>query len=103
MYVRIDVEEESFKESFEKTVPIGVTFTFPPYFKDESISSTNDKVTIRRRDDILHSRSRWGQKCFWQGMRGKEKSTEEGNNKVISESGGIRGKDFIGKGFMWKG
>ncbi len=54
----IDAEEGSFEESFEETDSVGVTFPFPPCFKDDSILSTVDGVTIERRDDTSRFGSR---------------------------------------------
>ncbi len=99
----IDAEKVSFEESFEETDSVGVTFLFPPCFKDDSILSTDDGVTMGRRDDTSRSGSRWGQEGLWEGTRGKGKLTEEGKDKDTGEGGGVRGKDFEGKGYMWKG
>lgn len=52
--MEIDVKEESFEESFKGTDSIGVTFLFPPYFKDESILLTDNRVIVRRQDDTLY-------------------------------------------------
>ena len=53
----IDAEEGSFEESFEETDSVGVTFPFPPCFEDESILSTDNGVTVGKRDDTSHSGS----------------------------------------------
>lgn len=54
----IDAKEGFFEESFEEIDSVGVTFLFPPSFKDDSILSTVNGVTMRRRDDSLRSKSR---------------------------------------------
>ncbi len=56
-----------------------------------------------RRDDTSRSGSKWGQEGLWEGTRGKVKLTEKGKDKDTGEGGGIRKKDFVDKGFMWKG
>ncbi len=54
-YMGIDVEEGFFEESFEKTDLVGVIVLFPPCFKNDSILSTIDGMTMKRRDDTLRS------------------------------------------------
>ncbi len=54
----INAEEGFFKESFEETDSVGITFPFPSCFEDDSILSTDDRLTIGRRGDTLRSASR---------------------------------------------
>ena len=101
-YMEIEVKERSFQESFEETDCVGVTFFFPLCFKDDSILSTDNGVTMARRGDTLRSESRWGQERLWEDRRDVGKLTVEGKdkNKDKGKSEGIRGKDFLSKSFM---
>lgn len=51
--MEIGEEKGSFKEFFKETDSVGITFLFPPCFKNKSILSINDRVTIERQDDTL--------------------------------------------------
>lgn len=44
--------------------------------------------------------SKWRQIWLWEGIRGKGKLTEKGNDKDTNKGWGIRGKNFADKVFM---
>lgn len=53
-YIGIEVKKTSYELSFKEIDLVGVTFSFPPCFKDHSILSIDDWGIIRRQDDTSY-------------------------------------------------
>ena len=100
--MEIEAEEGSFKEFFQETDFVEVTFCFLPCFEDDFILLINDGLTITKWDNTLHSGSRWGQEELWKDIRKWRKWTVKSKDKDKNKGkvGDIRGKNFLGKGFM---
>lgn len=98
--MKIEIEKEVFKIFFEKTDSVGVIYPFLLCFKDKSILSADDEMTIRRRDDTFSFRLKWGREELWEDIRSKKKSTEEGTNKDIDESEALKRKALVDKSFI---
>lgn len=94
----IEAKERFFEKLLEENEPVGFTSFSTPCFKDCSIISTNDMVTLEQQECMLHLESRWRQERLWENTRGIEKLIERGNDK--DEVRDIRGNNYANKSFI---